>query len=264
MMRGWSGTALRRCAPIGVSIALALLLADCSNGVDSRYGVSASPRVVSDGDAVPKGGGVYRVGAPYVVGGRTYVPQDNPHYQAEGLASWYGDDFHGRMTANGEVFDLNSISAAHPTLPLPSYVRVTNLSNGRSIIVRVNDRGPFHGDRIIDVSFRTAHLLGFQPAAPPGCGWNMPGAPRSRVRTTGYWRRRSARTSRLRRRIRSGSRRRPPSRRPQRLRCRAIPVSPAPRLTTPAPCPIRAMGYAAPRPDGVDGTVQILNGRGLY
>ena len=100
--------------------------------------------------------------------GRTYVPQDNPHYQAEGLASWYGDDFHGRMTANGEVFDLNSISAAHPTLPLPSYVRVTNLSNGRSIIVRVNDRGPYHGDRIIDVSVRTAHLLGFHTS---GTAW---------------------------------------------------------------------------------------------
>ncbi len=82
-------------------------------------------------------------------------------YRAEGLASWYGDDFHGRETANGEVFDRESISAAHPTLPLPSYVRVTNLANGRSLIVRVNDRGPYHGNRIIDVSKRAAHLLGF-------------------------------------------------------------------------------------------------------
>ena len=110
---------------------------------------------------MPKGGGVYRVGAPYVVAGRTYVPEDNPHYHADGLASWYGDDFHGRSTANGEVFDLNGISAAHPTLPLPCYARVTNLSNGRSLIVRVNDRGPYHGNRIIDVSTRAAHLLGF-------------------------------------------------------------------------------------------------------
>ena len=92
----------------------------------------------------------------------------DPHYQAVGLASWYGDDFHGRMTANGEVFDLNGISAAHPTLPLPSYVRVTNLSNGRSIIVRINDRGPFHGNRIIDVSRRTADLLGFHAS---GTAW---------------------------------------------------------------------------------------------
>ena len=72
-----------------------------------------------------------------------YVPQYDPHYNAVGLASWYGDDFHGRYTANGEIFDLNGISAAHPTLPLPSYARVTNLANGRSLIVRVNDRGPY-------------------------------------------------------------------------------------------------------------------------
>jgi rare lipoprotein A len=76
------------------------------------------------------------------VAGRVYVPQDNPHYRADGVASWYGSDFHGRSTANGEIFDAEAITAAHPTLPLPSYVRVTNLSNGRSLIVRVNDRGP--------------------------------------------------------------------------------------------------------------------------
>ncbi len=141
---------------------MCLLLANCSSNVNSKYGVSASPRVVSYGDTVPKGGGVYRVGAPYVVAGRVYVPEENPNYRADGLASWYGEDFHGRQTANGEVFDLNSISAAHPTLPLPCYARVTNLSNGRSIIVRVNDRGPYHGNRIIDVSLRTSQLLGFQ------------------------------------------------------------------------------------------------------
>jgi rare lipoprotein A len=110
---------------------------------------------------VPKGGGVYRVGQPYMVGGRVYVPEENVNYSAEGMASWYGDDFHGRYTANGEVFDLNSISAAHPTLPLPSYVRVTNVSNSRSIVVRVNDRGPYARDRLIDVSVKTAELLGF-------------------------------------------------------------------------------------------------------
>ena len=82
-------------------------------------------------------------------------------YSAEGLASWYGDDFHGRATANGEVFDMTSISAAHPTLPIPSYARVTNLANQKSIIVRVNDRGPYHANRVIDVSVRTAKLLGF-------------------------------------------------------------------------------------------------------
>jgi rare lipoprotein A len=110
---------------------------------------------------VPKGGGVYRVGKPYVVAGREYVPHEDANYSAVGMASWYGDDFHGRYTANGEIFDMNSLSAAHPTLPLPSYVRVTNLANRKSIVVRVNDRGPYVGDRVIDVSVRTAKLLGF-------------------------------------------------------------------------------------------------------
>ncbi len=142
-----------------------LALANCSSGlsgkVDPRYGVMASARVVEPGEAVPKGGGVYRVGNPYVVAGRTYVPEENPHYNAVGLASWYGDDFHGRYTANGEIFDMNAITAAHPTLPLPCYVRVTDLENHRSIIVRVNDRGPYVGDRVIDLSVHTAKLLGF-------------------------------------------------------------------------------------------------------
>ena len=121
----------------------------------------ASPRVVDLGEPVPKGGGTYRVGSPYVVGGRTYVPSENPHYAAVGLASWYGEDFHGRYTANGEIYDLNAISAAHPTMPIPSYARVTNLNNGRSLVVRVNDRGPFAANRIIDVSVRAAKLLDF-------------------------------------------------------------------------------------------------------
>jgi rare lipoprotein A len=143
-----------------------LLLANCSNGqiagkIDPRYGVAASVRVVEPGQPVPKGGGVYRVGQPYTVAGRVYVPEEDVNYSAVGMASWYGTDFHGRYTANGEIFDMNSISAAHPTLPLPSYVRVTNLSNRRSIVVRVNDRGPYARDRLIDVSVKTAELLGF-------------------------------------------------------------------------------------------------------
>ena len=123
--------------------------------------MAASARVVEPGQPVPKGGGVYRIGKPYEVAGRTYVPEENINYSAVGMASWYGDDFHGRYTANGEVFDMNSISAAHPTLPLPSYVRVTNLANNHSIIVRVNDRGPYTGGRLIDLSVKTAQLLGF-------------------------------------------------------------------------------------------------------
>lgn len=148
---------------LGVAAA-GLALANCSGGIgklDPKYGVSASARVVQPGEPVPKGGGVYRVGKPYTIGGRTYVPETDPNYSAVGLASWYGDAFHGRYTANGEIFDMNSLTAAHPTLPLPSYVRVTNLRNHRSIVVRVNDRGPYVGNRVIDLSVKTATLLGF-------------------------------------------------------------------------------------------------------
>lgn len=151
-----------------VSFAACTLLANCmatsanvAGRVDPKYGVSSSPRVVDFGAPVPKGGGTYRVGKPYSIGGRLYVPEENKDYRAEGLASWYGDDFHGRLTANGEVFDMTSLTAAHPTLPIPSYARVTNLSNGKSLVVRVNDRGPYHGNRLIDVSNRAAQLLEF-------------------------------------------------------------------------------------------------------
>ena len=126
-----------------------------------KYG-PASPRVVDNDREVPKGGGHYVVGDPYRVAGTTYVPRDNPRYSRVGLASWYGAAFHGRLTANGEVYDVNGLTAAHPTLPLPSYVRVTNLDNGRSLVVRVNDRGPFARDRLIDVSSRAADMLGFR------------------------------------------------------------------------------------------------------
>ncbi len=146
----------------GVGVAICgIALASCMATVDSKYGVRSSDRVVANGQPVPKGGGTYRVGDPYVVAGKTYVPREDSRYRAEGQASWYGSDFHGRRTANGEVFDMYSISAAHPTLPLPSYVRITNLENRRSIVVRVNDRGPYHDNRVIDVSVRAAKLLGF-------------------------------------------------------------------------------------------------------
>jgi rare lipoprotein A len=126
----------------------------------SIYG-PASPRVVADGEPVPRGGGMYMLGKPYTVAGLTYYPSEK-HYAAIGLASWYGDAFHGRRTANGEVYDRDSISAAHPTLPLPSYARVTNLRNHYSMIVRVNDRGPFAANRIMDVSRKTAEALDFR------------------------------------------------------------------------------------------------------
>ena len=149
-------------------MAACLMLANCASSgkfasrVDPKYGVSSSPRVVAFGEPVPKGGGVYRVGKPYTVAGRVYVPEEDVNYREDGLASWYGDDFHGRLTANGEVFDMGSLTAAHPTLPMPCYARVTNLSNGKSLVVRVNDRGPYHGNRLIDVSNKAAELLEFK------------------------------------------------------------------------------------------------------
>src|SRR3982074_785546 len=165
---------IRRSDPIlrtarGVAaVAACTWLAKCASAekfasrVDPKYGVSSSPRVVEFGEPVPKGGDTSRVGKPYTVGGRIYVPEEDTNYRQEGMASWYGDDFHGRLTANGEVFDMASLSAAHPTLPMPSYARVTNLSNGKSLIVRVNDRGPYHGNRLIDVSNKAAELLEFK------------------------------------------------------------------------------------------------------
>src|SRR5580692_7009516 len=149
------------------AVAACLVLANCassglSSRVDPKYGVSTSPRVVAFGEPVPKGGGTYRVGKPYTVAGRVYVPEEDVSYREEGLASWYGNDFHGRLTANGEVFDMAALTAAHPTLPMPCYARVTNLSNGKSLIVRVNDRGPYHGNRLMDVSSKAAELLEFK------------------------------------------------------------------------------------------------------
>jgi rare lipoprotein A len=157
-LRG-SCVAMAQCGAVAF---VGLMLASCSSSnIDSKYGVRSSQRVVGLGQPVPKGGGTYRVGNPYVIAGRTYTPREDSNFRAEGQASWYGADFQGRLTANGEVFNMNSLSAAHPTLPLPSYVRVTNMENRRSVVVRVNDRGPYHGDRVIDLSVRAAKILGF-------------------------------------------------------------------------------------------------------
>jgi rare lipoprotein A len=154
---GWQSAALMggRIARAGALVLGALVLAHCSAG--NKY----SAKVVEDGEPVPKGGGNYKVGKPYTINGRTYFPSENMSYRAEGIASWYGPDFHGRLTANGEVYDMHGISAAHTTMPLPSYARVTNLANGRSIVVRVNDRGPYARNRIIDLSVGTAKALKF-------------------------------------------------------------------------------------------------------
>jgi len=128
---------------------------------ESEYGVKASPRVAT-GNNIPKGGGRYIVGNPYEVKGRWYYPKEDFSYNKVGVASWYGSAFHGRLTANGEVYDQMHLSAAHPTFPLPSYARVTNLESGSSVIVRVNDRGPYHEGRIIDLSNKTADMLDLQ------------------------------------------------------------------------------------------------------
>lgn len=122
--------------------------------------VSRMPR----NDELPTGtqGVKRKVGNPYKVAGVWYYPKEEPYYDQTGYASWYGRDFHGKDTANGEVYNMNALTAAHKTLPMPSYVKVTNLENNRSIVLRVNDRGPFVAGRLIDVSRRGAQLLGFQ------------------------------------------------------------------------------------------------------
>lgn len=128
---------------------------------ESEYGVKASPRVSSLRSNLPRGGGRDQLGKPYKVKGKWYHPKEVPNYRNKGLASWYGDAFHGRLTANGEVYDMTHLTAAHPTMPLPSYARVTNTKNGHSVIVRVNDRGPYAHGRVIDLSRRAAEMLDY-------------------------------------------------------------------------------------------------------
>jgi rare lipoprotein A len=168
---------LRRAATVALLAVSAALLAACASPEpkamvykknrskeyfsESEYGVKASPRVAFRGGRLQRGGGRDQLGKPYQVRGRWYYPKEDKHYAKVGLASWYGDAFHGRLTANGEVYDMTHLTAAHPTMPLPSYARVTNLKTGSSVIVRVNDRGPYHEGRIIDVSERAAQMLDY-------------------------------------------------------------------------------------------------------
>lgn len=131
---------------------------------EAEYGVPASPRVTDKRSRLPRFEGRAQVGTPYMVHGKWYYPKENRNYRAVGAASWYGDAFHGRLTANGEVYDMDRLTAAHPTMPLPSYARVTNLDDGSSVIVRVNDRGPYANGRIIDLSKRAAEMLDYSTA----------------------------------------------------------------------------------------------------
>ncbi|MET0668196.1 MAG: septal ring lytic transglycosylase RlpA family protein [Methyloceanibacter sp.] len=151
--------AARLVLALGLGAAVASGLTCCGSG---GRGAKLGERVIPLGQPVPKGGGVYRVGEPYEIAGTWYYPREEKSYNRVGKASWYGELFHGRRTANGEIYDMDRLSAAHPTLPLPTYARVTNLNNGRSVIVRVNDRGPYANDRIIDLSRRSADVLGFR------------------------------------------------------------------------------------------------------
>ncbi len=140
---------------IFLSIALLLSLAACTQ-------VQLASHITKQAMPTTKSQGTFKVGTPYKIDGKRYYPKESYDLSETGIASWYGPQFHGKQTANGEIFDMNELTAAHRTLQMPSLVRVTNLENGRSLIVRVNDRGPYKKGRIIDVSKRSAELLGFK------------------------------------------------------------------------------------------------------
>lgn len=133
-----------------------LALAACQTSAPAV--VATAPKVSPN---APDVGGIYKIGTPYQIEGLWYYPAEDYAYAQEGTASWYGTDFHGKRTANGDRYNMNDMTAAHPTLPMPSVVKVTNLANGKQIKVTVNDRGPFHSNRIIDLSKKAAQELGF-------------------------------------------------------------------------------------------------------
>jgi rare lipoprotein A len=149
-MRLWRVRRLQ--AGIGAGLLGALVLAGCSSSDP------APPPMMP----IVGPGPHFKVGQPYRIKGRWYHPTFVTEYEVSGVASWYGEYFHGRETANGEIYDMYALTAAHPTLQLPSLVEVSNLENGRSLILRVNDRGPFVDDRLIDLSFAAARELGFE------------------------------------------------------------------------------------------------------
>ncbi len=137
-------------------IALTSMIFACTdNGILLR---SSGNSYVSNDDS----NGIYKIGTPYQVGDIWYYPKEEENYKEVGIASWYGADFHKGTTANGEIYDMHCLTAAHRTLPLPSVAKITNLENGKSVIVRINDRGPFVNNRIIDVSQTAAEVLGFK------------------------------------------------------------------------------------------------------
>lgn len=147
----------RSCKGVILSVAIAVLAAACAE----TELVVHTAKQIGNGSAVTPNAR-YKVGSPYQIAGTWYYPKADYAYSETGVASWYGPNFHGKRTANGDIFDQNALTAAHRTLPMPSMVRVTNLENGRTLALEVNDRGPFAKGRIIDVSRRAAQLLGFQ------------------------------------------------------------------------------------------------------
>ena len=165
---GPGGVGMRKLLSVScIMVAMSLTISGCSlrnsthSASNDPFAGKGSPYYKGKGK-IPMGGGRYQVGDPYQVAGRWFTPMEQPNYDKKGLASWYGEAFNRRMTSNGEWFDMNQLTAAHPTLPLPSYAEVTNLNNGAKVIVRVNDRGPFVGTRIMDLSKRAAIALGYK------------------------------------------------------------------------------------------------------
>jgi len=172
-----ASTGHRRVLALSLFVLSAAFLASCSSSgekpmiakkvrskeyfSETEYGVKASPRVSNLRSNLPRGGGRDQLGKPYQVRGKWYYPKEDKSYKKVGAASWYGDAFHGRLTANGEIYDMTHLTAAHPTMPLPSYARVTNTKNGSSVIVRVNDRGPYAHGRVIDLSRKAAEMLDY-------------------------------------------------------------------------------------------------------
>ena len=146
-----AGLSLAACASVGPRYPMPM----------RSYGGGYGEGAPDSGDKPPSKYSGYHVGKPYQINGRWYYPAEQPDYDQVGTASWYGEKFHNHYTADGEVFDMNIPTAAHKTLPLPCLVEVTNLDNGRKMVVRVNDRGPFVGDRLIDMSKEAAIELGY-------------------------------------------------------------------------------------------------------
>lgn len=150
---------LQKFIPVFACLVSLVGLSGCS---ETRYAAHVAKQIPISKDKMSRNKGYFKVGSSYKIQGRRYYPSETYNHTETGTASWYGPGFHDKLTANGEIFDQNEMTAAHRTLQLPSIVKVTNLSNGRSAILRVNDRGPFAHNRILDVSERAAVVLGFK------------------------------------------------------------------------------------------------------